>query len=101
MSSLTPFTFIPGSGVSLSVTSSSARVALSTADSNQLLIANPGNATFYFKTGDSTVTATTADCPALAGAQFLVSRNPSHTHVAAICGGSDTSTLLAGNANGE
>lgn len=58
-----------------------------------VVIRNTGSKTAYVKFGTSTVAATTSDYPIAAGTQEVIARLLTDTHLSAICGGSDTTTL--------
>jgi hypothetical protein len=85
---------------SLSVTNASARVVLpsTAASAISITILNSGTKDAYFAQGGSSVTATTASTLIKAGSQLTVW--VSGTYVAAITGGSDTTTLIVYQANG-
>ena len=65
-------------------------------DSNQLitsvLVQNGGSKVAFIKFGDSSVTATTSDTPILPGAIYVMDKGVAMS-VAAICGGTDTTTV--------
>jgi len=77
--------FIPGSTVSVSATTTTARATLGTSPVTRrdVLMHNAGTTLVFFKFGDSTVTATTSDTPLPAGAYAIFHAND-HTHVACI-----------------
>lgn len=75
----------------LSVTTSSDKVALPTSSGVTSWLYNSGSATLFFKYGTSTVTAATTDFPLPAGACVAYSSSP-NTHIAAITS-SGTATL--------
>lgn len=74
----------------------SARVAFAgTPNDLDYVIVNTGSKTAYVKNGDSTVTAAITDIPILPGAYVgTFSRNQLDTHIAALCAGTDTTTLI-------
>lgn len=86
----------PTSTKSISVSNTSATVALATTG-NVLSLVNTGSKTCYVRYGNGSQTAVTTDYPILSGERLFVSRAPGSdgaTYAAAICGGSDTTTLL-------
>lgn len=85
---------------SLSVTNSSSRVILPSTNPsyNAITLYNSGSKDAYFVQGDSTAVATTANVDIPAGSHVTVW--VSGTYVAAITGGSDTTTLKIYQANG-
>lgn len=50
--------------------------------SKSILATNTGTVTVYFRCGDSTVTASAADYPVLAGSQITITKFQDATHVA-------------------
>lgn len=86
--------------VTLSVTSTSSNVALSR-QSGILLIQNAGTKTCFVTTGiGSGTVATTSSLPILANGSFTVRNYNLNTYVAAICGGTDTTTLYVTSTEG-
>lgn len=86
--------------VPLSVSNSSSRVALpaSIIPFNAITVFNAGTKTAYFAQGGSSVVATTSSTPLDPGQTLTIW--VSGTYVAAITGGSDTTTLRVYQANG-
>lgn len=83
MNSSTPFT--PGGNTSLSVTTSSARVALPQGVGGTIRMgADSGGSTLFLKFGDSTVTAAVSDTWFYPGAIETFTIPADSTHVAAI-----------------
>lgn len=90
-----PVTFAPEGAASLSVTTTSDRVALGTG--GNVLLRNNGSADLYYDLGDSTVTATTSEYLLPAGHSIVVAKD-AHTHVAAItASGSTTLSVTTGD----
>ncbi len=90
----------PTCQTSLAVTNASARVANPSTSPpyNTLTIYNSGAKDAYINQGDVTATATTSNARLPAGAVMTIWA--SGTYVAAITGGSDTTTLLIWQSNG-
>lgn len=89
-----PFRPAAGLGKNLDVTDTSARVEVLGGEFKEYLITNRGSKDFFFKLGGGSVVATAdADCCLRAGAQIVVTRETSQTHIAAVCDSTDTSTL--------
>ncbi len=87
---------IPGSTVSLAVTSTTARVALSaTQNVTGLIVTNTGSSLCYFRTGTSTVDATAADIPLAPGQRMVIWKDATATNIAAICDAAASTTLKA------
>lgn len=64
-------------------------------------VMNGGTKTMFVTFGGSTVTATVAaGTPMLAGTAEVFTVNPNATYIAAICGGSDSTTLYATTGQG-
>lgn len=103
-----PNPFTAGQTVALPVTAASARVALPTGISDQLLItsATTGNEAFI-AFGDVTVTSAVPSgtpaqaTPVLPGSAFVLTIPPDATHVAAICAGGNTATLWFTKGQGQ
>lgn len=103
---LNPFT--PGQTVALPVTAASARVALPTGVSDQVLVtsATTGNEAFI-AFGDVTVVAVVPSgtpaqaTPVLPGSAFVVTVPPGATHVAGICAGGGTATAWFTKGQGQ
>lgn len=96
-----PFSPSPGGTLTLSVTSTSANAALPTTPGDGTIkLTNTGAKTVFIRLGViSTVAAlvpggTPGDMPLQSLAVVTLDRGSS-TYIAAICGGSDSSTLLA------
>jgi hypothetical protein len=86
--------FSPGATVSLSVTTTSAAVALS-GNGSVVEVQNAGAAPIFIKLGGASVTAAATDYPVLAGTSKLITRDAdSQTYIAAIAA-SGSSTLYA------
>jgi hypothetical protein len=87
-------TFAPayGQGSTVSVTATSASTTLGFG-AKSIVLTNTGAASVYVRTGVSGLTATTADYIVLPLAQVSISKPQDATHVAYVCGGTDTSTL--------
>lgn len=77
------YLFTPGATASISVTTSSARVALP-AGGGQLAVLNNGGGVVFIKFGDSTVTAAVTDIPVEIGVARGFTPPGTATHVAAI-----------------
>jgi hypothetical protein len=91
---------INAASVSLSVSSTSARVNLSARPEDYVLIDNsfPGAVDCYVKSGLSTATAATTDLHISAGEKATYQIDPSHTHIAAItASGTTTLRLVKGS----
>lgn len=84
--------FAPTGNASLSVTTSSARVAFGSVDTS-MVVQNTGSATAYVKTGDVTVTAATTDTPIPAGASYAFNTGGSG-YIAAITASGSTSLRI-------
>lgn len=84
--------FNPTGATSLSVTTSSANVALPSTAGNAF-ISNVGSSTAYIKFGTGSVTAATTDFPIPAGYSVVYSRGQ-NTHIAAITAASTASLLI-------
>lgn len=89
-------------GPTLSASNSSSRVALPTTNppGNALTIWNSGAKDAFYVLGTSTVTATTSGIPVRAGSVITVWAGTANTHLAAITGGADTTTLQLYQSNG-
>ena len=87
-------TFAPayGRGVTASVTNASAASEIGKG-SKTLCLTNAGDKVAYVRIGISGLTATAADYAVLGGSQVTISKFMDDTHVAYVCGGSDTTTL--------
>ena len=72
-----------GTGVSVSPAATSASSEMGTG-SKTIVVTNTGAAICYVRCGDSTVAATTADYPVLAGQQVALGKFQDDTHVAYI-----------------
>lgn len=99
MSNDSNFRPINGKTQSLSVTAVSAPATIFDVKVPQILFINSGTKTAFIRyTASSSIptpVALTSDMPLLAGASIIVSCDTSKFYtVAAICGGSDTTTLL-------
>lgn len=95
---LNPFT--PGGTVSRAVTGATANVALSDAQSNQVMVTSAsGNSIAFIKFGASDVTAAVTDTPILPGTVQVFTKQPSMTTVAAI--GTAGTTLYFTSGDGE
>lgn len=83
-----------GSGITGSVTTTSANSAIRTVDNgnNQIVVTNAGSVPVYVRTGDSSVVATTADylVPPTYG-QLVLTLKTTDTHIAYITGSSTSS----------
>lgn len=94
-------TFEPayGSGVTISATTSSSRVAVQNANfTESLVLTNTGSDFAYIRPGSSTVVATAADYCLLPGQQVSITWPREVTHVAALAGSSSTSVhIIPGN----
>jgi len=90
---------INAASVALSMTASSARVALAGSPSSFLMVDNsfPGALDCYLKSGNSAVTAATTDMHIAAGEKAVYEIDPSHTHVAGISTAANTVRLVRGN----
>jgi len=85
--------------VNLSVTNSTGNVALSSLYADIIVVQNTGSKTCFVKFGGNNVTAATTDFPIPSGT--TVALDPSgFGYMAAICGGSDTTTVYASACNG-
>lgn len=84
---------LPVNTVTISVTSTTSLTPL-TNTSDVVVCQNVGTKLCFVKLGTSGVTATTADFP-LQPAGIVSLDQSSNTHIAAICGGSDSTTLYA------
>lgn len=95
------FIGINDASVSLSVSTTSANVALGGGGSS-ILIDNTGalSGACFVRSGYSDVVATTADMQIAAGEKAVYAIDPSHTHVAAITAAGTTTLRLARNASG-
>ena len=97
-----------GGSAALAVTASSGRVALPADASTYgaITIYNHGTKDAYFAMGDSTVAATTSSTLIAAGTAIVVyawlpnATMTVPTHIAAICGGADSTSLAIYQANG-
>jgi hypothetical protein len=79
--------------VTLAVTNATGNIALGNSG-DIVVLQNTSTKTCFVKLGGPTVTATTTDFPLQSG--FCIAFDmSSYTYVAAICGGSDTTTLYA------
>lgn len=87
-------TFAPayGRGVTASVTATSAASELGKG-SKSLCLTNTGDKVAYVRIGESGLTATTADYAVIGGSQVTISKFMDHTHIAYVCGGSDSTSL--------
>lgn len=95
-----PLNFRPTGNVSLDVTNSSSRVALANGDVDLLLTSSDSSGqTLYWKTGDSTVVATTSDTPLTPGDRYITRKGARDTHIAAITE-SSTAKLKATSCQG-
>lgn len=83
MSNPQPFT--PGASATLTVTTTTANVALPGGAGTRYMLQNEGTATIYFATGTSAVTATTAGTPLLGGVNKVFTLDPGATNIAGIC----------------
>lgn len=91
--------FSPGSTTTVAVTTTTASGALPGGGS-VIEVQNVGTVTVFVVLGASTVTATNAGYPILAGQSKMISRNVIlHTHIAAIAG-TGTATLYATTGEG-
>lgn len=86
----------------LSVTTSSARVATTALNADRVIIDNTvlDAVECYVKSGDSTVVATTTDTHIGANFCFTFKINPEHTHIAAITP-TGTTTLKIQRGSGD
>lgn len=90
----------PGSGVSFTATTTTARYAFNTGSSgtNNMVIRNTGDVTMYFTIGNSAVTTSTgAGTPVAAGGYTIFSRT-TQTHIAVITGSSTAAGEAGKNA---
>lgn len=95
---LNPMT--PSGTVSRAVTGTTASVALSDAQSNQVMVTSAsGNSIAFIKFGASDVTAAVTDTPILPGTAQVFTKQPSMTHVAAI--GTAGTTLYFTSGDGQ
>ena len=87
-------TFAPayGRGVTASVTSTSGSSEVGKG-SKTICLTNAGDKVAYVRIGVSGLTATTADYAVLGGSQITISKFMDDTHVAYVCGGSDSTSL--------
>lgn len=81
-----------GSGVTVSVTSTSANSAVGFG-SKSVVLTNTGAANIYVRTGLSGLTATSADYILLPLSQVSISKPQDHTHVAYITDPATTSSM--------
>jgi hypothetical protein len=81
-----------GSGQTLSVTDASQQVTFG-ANNWAVTLTNLGTDVCYVRTGNGTLTATTADYPVLPLTQVSISKNYYDDKLAAICGSGDTTSL--------
>lgn len=94
--------FDPIASTTLSVTGTSASVALP-GDTQNIRIANAGASSCFIAFGNSAVTVA-ADGTGIfmpAGSVEIFNRQPTDTHLAAICPNSATATLYITNGRGE
>lgn len=102
MATTNPMTPIDSFALSVTATTANAILGTENAATNvQMRLQNAGTKTLYWCTGSSTVTATVATStaaktchPLAAGAIEVFSKPGVDTYIAAICGGTDTSTLF-------
>lgn len=92
MSNPSPFT--PGATATLAVGVASANVALPPGAGTRFLLQNAGTQQFFFVAGNSSVAATSAGTPLVAGASKVFTLDPAATNIAAIMGGGGTSSVL-------
>lgn len=91
--------FSPGATLTLSGTTTSSNAAF-VGIGVSVEIQNSGAVTIFIKLGASTVTATSADYPLLAGQSKMLSRDPAtQTHIAVITA-SGTATVYATSGEG-
>jgi hypothetical protein len=95
-----PQPFSPGATANLSVTTSTGNVALPSGAGSRFLLQNSGANPFFFKVGNSSVTAAVTDTPLLAGESRVFTLDPSATTIAAITG-TATATLYVTRGEGE
>lgn len=81
-----------GSGQTLSVTDASQSVTFG-ARNWALTVTNLGSDVCYVRTGNGTLTATTADYPVLPLSQVSLSKNYDDDKLAAVCGSGDATSL--------
>lgn len=90
--------FTPGVTVTFSATASSSSSAVS-GIGKVIMFYNAGTGLAFYKAGDSTVVATTADTPLPAGAILTFTIGAEPTHVAVITG-TGTATIYATRGEG-
>ena len=84
MSNPQPFT--PAASATLTVTTTTANVALPGGAGTRYMLQNEGTATIYFVTGSSAVVATVAGgTPLLGGINKVFTLDPNATNIAGIC----------------
>lgn len=88
------FTPIEAATVKIAVTAASGNVAIVTSG-RSLLLSNAGTKVCFVRRGTSSaaVALSEADTPVLPGRELLISKTPKVTYIAAICAGSDSTTL--------
>lgn len=87
-----------GDGVALSVSTSSSRAKIPGADpeDDRVLITNHGASVCFVRIGQDSVVATTASMAILTNSAYLIrlpDTSPSPPYIAAICGSGDSTTL--------
>ena len=92
---------INGSTVNISVTSTSSSTALTVTTGTVLILTNTGSKHCFVRQGITTTTALTSDLIVRSLSQISVAIENGTTHLAAICAGSDTTTLYVSNAYGD
>lgn len=90
-----PSTAVQGASATLAVTAASARVALPSSITTYpvVFVINNGTKDAFVKLGTSSVTAATTDLAIPAGHAMALVASGTVTNIAAICGGSDSTSL--------
>jgi hypothetical protein len=87
-----PSPFTPGASISLAASATTANTALPTGTGTKFLLQNDGTVTVFFAVDSSSVVATAASTPLLAGMAKVFTLDPNATNIAAITG-TGTTTL--------
>ena len=91
-----PVGVVDGSTVTIAATSATGSIALKGKGNSQIVL-NAGTKTVFVALGTSAVTATTASTPIYPGSSLILPVGNA-TYIAAICGGSDTTTIYSTSA---
>ena len=92
--------FTPQAETTLAVTAVSGRVAFPATGSLNLMVTNTGTKTAYYVAGNVSAVATTSSLPIDAGKTVVLSQG-NNTYLAAITGGSDTTSLTLRSGTGQ